>query len=677
MSSECLRATFLLPLLVTLLPLAVAAFTAWARVRRPAWAGAADDPRPLRPVAMALYAALFVAVLALGFWKVAPAWRMQNDEERDQLLAALCGLGRACPLVGNEMNRLRVQLGPLNRYFTAAAFLVSRDPRVVLGAILALHALASALAARVADRLHGAPAGLAVGVVLGTHPVLLDFYAAPSNGAWVPFFLVAAVGATLRWLAGGGGVPFLGAVTALTCAMQLHGTAFEYAPIALGLGLWYRPPTPRWALAAGAAVVAVMYLPWLWFQFASGWSGFRAFSLAWVLQGSTATGPSAGVAERLLAPLRSLGPVAWAALPGMLALLPGRDPARRGLLAFAAVPLGISLAGAAASGGLWVDRYCIVFLPGVTLAAFAWVRLVRERWPRATWGLAPAVALASAAVALDAVARVNPPHEALGRSRTEVSLAEDIEATRALGARGFRTEDLERRVHGKAWSRWTSARAYLGFWLLGTGRAAAPAEHVLVSECPVADAAFARWQRPLLRGPGVRHHLVGYAPSLGPARVEIDFGDGAPWSLDDGLPFFVERMHAGDGRLRAMIDPALAPPPAYDRLIGRWLRPRPAGARMRVRAALSNCPGDRFVTLLAPRENPVAVTVDGAPRAPDQTLSDGDEVRYRVLVPRSACAASAVAVAAELALPPNAMLPPRRVDLYEEPASASSCEGDR
>ena len=672
MSDECLRATFLLPLLVTLLPLLVAALSLWAHARRPAWAGLpAVDPQPLRPRDAALYALLFGVVLAVCFWKVAPQWRMQNDEERDQMIAALCGLGRACPLVGNEMNRLRVQLGPLNRYFMTAGFLVSHDPRVSLGLILGLHALAATWAARLADSLVGAPAGLAVGLLLGTHPVLLDTYAQPSNGAWVTLFLVATLGLTLRWLRGDGGVPFVGAVTALVCATQLHGTALELAPIALGLGIYYRPRTPRWALAAAAVVAAVMSLPWLWFQFASDWSGFRAFSLAWVLRGSTATGPAPGLDVRLLAPLRSLGPLALLVVPGMLSLVPGRDPARRGLLAFAALPLGISLAGAAASGGLWVDRYCVVFLPGVTLAALAWVRVVRARAPRAWWIVAPAVTLVSVGLGADALRRSSPAHEVLVRSRTQVSLAEDIEATRALGERGLRTEDLDHRVHGKAWPRWTSARTYLGFWLLGRRRAPPPPEHVLVSECAVADRSFARWQRPLVHGPGQRHHLVGYLPALGPARVEVDLGDGEPWAIDDGLPFFSEQQYVGDSRLRARLDPALAYPRAFEALTSRAQGPRRGATRLRVRAALSHCAGERFVTLLAPREFAPTITVDGAPRAPDQTLEDAGDVRYRVHVPRAACAAAAVAIAAEFAVPPGAMLP-RRVDLYEEPFPA--CE---
>src|SRR5688572_16868181 len=103
MSFECLRATFLLPLLVTLLPFLVGAFVVWAYRTRPAWAGlpAAPDERPTRPRDAALYALVFAAVGAACAWRVAPYWRMQNDEERDAMMAALCAAGRACPLVGN------------------------------------------------------------------------------------------------------------------------------------------------------------------------------------------------------------------------------------------------------------------------------------------------------------------------------------------------------------------------------------------------------------------------------------------------------------------------------------------------------------------------------------------------------------------------------------------------
>jgi len=680
MSSECLRATFLLPLLVTLLPFLVAGFSVWAHLRRPAWAGLPPATQPVarRLLALSPYALIFGLVLGVCLWKLAPHWRMQIDEERDQLMAALCGTGRACPLVGNEMNRLRIQLGPLNRYLMTATFLAHRDPRTTLVVLAVCHALAMAWAARLADSLFRAPAGLGVALLLGVHPVLMESYLQPSNGPWVTLPLVATIALTLRWLRGDGGVPLVGAVTALTCAMQFHGTAMELAPIVVVLGLVYRPRTPRWALVAAAAVVAVMYLPWLWFQFISGWSGFRAFSLSWVLGGSSSTampnGPPPGLGVRLLAPLKSVGPAALILAPGMAALWPGRDPERRGLLAFALVPLAISLAGAAATGGLWADRYCIVFLPAVTLAAFGWVRLAWRWQPRASWALVPVVALAGARSA-ELSLRENPnPHDVISRSRTQVSLSEDIEATRVLAAHGFRSQDLAHRVHGKPWARWTSARAYLGYWIIGPRSSPAPAEHALATECAVNDPAFARWQRALAPGPGIRHHLVGYRPTLSPARLEIDLGDGAPWSLDDGLPFFMEQMHGGDSRLHGMVDPVLAYPEAFATLNTRWLQRRNGDARMRVVTRLTRCEGDRFVTLLATRSHVPTFTVGGAARTPDATLEAVDEVRYRIRPTPAECAAAPVEIVAEIVLPPM-MSAPRRIDLYEEPSPG--CDGDR
>ena len=680
MSSECLRATFLLPFLVTLLPLLVAAFSVWAHLRRPAWAGLPPATQPVarRLLALSPYALIFGLVLGVCLWKLAPHWRMQNDEERDQLMAALCGTVRACPLVGNEMNRLRIQLGPLNRYLMTATFLANRDPRTTLVVLAVCHALAMAWAARLADSLFRAPAGLGVALLLGFHPVLMESYLQPSNGPWVTLPLVATIALTLRWLRGDGGVPLVGAVTALTCAMQFHGTTMELAPIVLVLGVVYRPRTPRWALVAAAAVVAVMYLPWLWFQFISDWSGFRAFSLSWLLGGSSSTaipnGPPPGLGVRLLGPLESVGPAALLLAPGMVALWPGRDPERRGLLAFALVPLAISLAGAAATGGLWADRYCIVFLPAVTLAAFGWVRLAWRWLPRAARALVPVVSLACAWASAQSL-RENPnPHDVTLRSRTQVSLSEDIEATRVLAAHGFRSQDLAHRVHGKPWARWTSGRVYLGYWIIGPRSTPAPAEHALATECAVSDPAFARWQRALAPGPGVRHHLVGYRPTIAPARLEIDLGDGPPWSLDDGLPFFMEQMHGGDSRLHGMVDPGLAYSEAFAMLNTRWLQRRNGDARMRVVTRLTRCEGERFVTLLSPRSYVPTFTVGGVARTPDASLEAADEVRYRIRPTPAECAAAPVEIVAEIVLLPM-VSPPRRVDLYEEPSRG--CDGDR
>ena len=152
-------------------PLAVVAGVLWSLL-----AGLGAPPRRGEPFwterrrRFACYFALFLAVGALGLALVVPRWWMQIDEERDFILSALCAAGKACPLVGNEMNQLRIKLGPLNRYLMTLCQLVTPDPRFVLGLILALHALAAAWLAETGDALLGFPFGLVAGLAFGTNP---------------------------------------------------------------------------------------------------------------------------------------------------------------------------------------------------------------------------------------------------------------------------------------------------------------------------------------------------------------------------------------------------------------------------------------------------------------------------------------------------------------------------
>jgi len=282
----------------------------------------------------------------------------------------------------------------------------------------------------------------------------------------------------------------------------------------------------------------------------------------------------------------------------------------------------------------------------------------------------PVVPLACAWAAAENLRQYLPRALVIERSRVQVSLAEDIEAVRLLASHGFRNQDLDRLIHGTAWARWTSGRTYLGRWIIGPRSTPAPAERVLVTGCAVHDPAFARWQHMLTRGPGLRHHLVGYRPSLEPARLEVDLGDGPPWTLDDGLPFFMEQMHAGDSRLRRMVDPVLAYPVAFEMLNTRWMQRRgPGPGRMRAVTRLTRCEGERYVTVLATRSHVPTFTVGGVARAPDETQESVEEVRYRIRPTPAECAAAPIEVVAEMELPPMAPAP-RRIDLYEEPYPA-------
>lgn len=652
--------------------------TAWAYARRPAWAELPVAPTafPLRGWHAAVYAGVFVAVLAVGLRQVMPAWWMQNDEERDAIISALCALGRGCPVVGNEMNRLRIPLGPLNRYLMTVCWLITPDPRFILGAVLTLHAAASAWLARTVDALVGMPAGVVAGVLLGTNPVLLEVCVQPSNGSWITLFLVGMLWSITRWARGDGGVPFVAAVAFFVCAAQLHGTAFVFVPV-LALTWWiWRPRTPRRAVFAALALVFVVLLPWLRFQFETDWSVLRVASLRW---STTATGTgNGGDAEGplgrlglavlgLLTPLFELGPAAFVLLVAGVAPLARAEPdaslraSRRAALLFLGVPLGAVLAGAALASGNWANRYNVPFIPGASLVAGAAMVWVARRSRVVAWAAALGV---SAFTAMWSAHHAGGVLSAAAHGHDDMFLSENIAAVRALAARGYRMQDIETRVHGYAWNRWNGSQIYLAYWLMGPRRGPSPAEHVLVSACPV-PAGFARWRTVLPPARGDRHALTGYVPALGPAQLEFTFGE-TVWSYTPGLPFYFQQSNPGDGQLRARLDRSLAYPDAYTILPTLRNEARDAPMRARVRTTLAVGDADRALTLLAPDDASPRVTVRGVTLAPLGHTRSGQDGRWWYVVPASLRVGDAAPVEVSLELSPQSMFP-WRIDLYEDP----------
>lgn len=654
--------------------------TGWAYLRRPAWAGLpTEDPaRDPQRWLLVVYLAVFAATLAIGVWRVVPAWWMQNDEERDGIIAALCGRGLGCPIVGNEMNRLRVPLGPLNRYLMTLCWWITPDPRLMLGAVLALHAAAAAWVAKITDDFAGAPAGLVAGVAFGSTTALLDVIVQPSNGSWVALFLVGTLWGTLRWVRGDGAVPFVAMVTFLACAVQLHGTAFIFAPVVLLVGLIWRPPTPRRAVIAALVVLLLVGAPWLRYQLETGLSVFRVLSVRWVAQpngGGGAGGPPLallGLPPTLafgLVPVWSLGPLALALLVAGVAALgagavsPSARKVGRAALLFLLVPLCVASLGSALTPGNWASRYNVPFLPGAAVVIGASLAWLTRRAPRAGW----AVGVALAAALLGTQRPTTTGLYTLNRGAEQMHLAETLEAMRALAARGYRPQDVEPRMHGAAWQRWNGAHLYLASWLMGPRQTPAPAEHVLVTACPTPEG-FTRWRLPLRNSGGARRALVGYLPALAPARLEFALGE-QRWVQDGALPFYFQHANPSDLALHRRLDPALGRPSGYDMLPTLWNPSPPASRRARVRTTLAPGGDDRALSLLAPERSSPVLTVNGRALSPLGRQPGMGEARWWYVVPAALRGRGPVPVEVALDLSQESMFP-SRIDLYEDPSPA-------
>ncbi len=577
-------------------PLAVVAGVLWSLL-----AGLGAPPRRGEPFwterrrRFACYFALFLAVGALGLALVVPQWWMQIDEERDFMLSALCAAGKACPLVGNEMNQLRIKLGPLNRYLMTLCQLVTPDPRFVLGLILALHALAAAWLAETGDSLLGFPFGLIAGLVFGTNPILCQTIAAASNGAWSSLFLVGTIAGTLRWVRGDRRALVL-AITCLAAAGQLHGINLVLVPPFLLAALVWRPPVSTRVLAACVIIVVALYSPWLFYQWETGGRDFLLVSTSWMVS----AGP--GLMERVFRIVPTLGGVLTAplALAGGAALAAGRSgpPARRAeertVLLFLALPLGATLL----AGGSWAERYAVPIVAPGALAAAAGLRALaswmarKERWQRRARLVFGALAVAWAAgLVFDYLSLPGRPLS-FARGEVRLGLAEQIEAIRTLGEHGFGAADLESRVHGVSWNRWSGGQVYLGEWLIGAASSGESGEHAVIVECEHAAGRFPSWQHRLVASSrGLPHLLVGYRPQLAPVTVELVGRNGVLWTRKGGLPFYGQMVHGGDARMRARFDPKLAFPPQFSDLQSLWSSDPPA--QMKLATALAPGREDR------------------------------------------------------------------------------------
>ncbi len=634
------------------------------RAGEPLW-----SPARLRLVA---YLVVFLSILALGALLIAPHWGIQIDEERDFMLSALCAEGTACPIYGNEMNQLRIKLGPLNRYLLTLCHLVTPDPRFALWTILALHALAAAWLAAVGDRMVGFPFGLFAGVLFGANPILLDTVGAASNGAWSSIFLAGSLAGTLRWISGEPRALLL-AVTCLASAVQLHGTNLALLPSFALAALWWRPPISVRAVLQCALIVGALYAPWLFYQWETGGSDFSLISTAWMVS------EAPGLMERIGRVVSTLGGALVAPLTfaGVVLLVMGRgvDAAQRTAGRVVVLLLAVPLVATLLAGGNWVARYGVSMMaPGALAAAVAVRRLAssRARGRRRSDGYAVAATVVGLVFAA-AAALLGNSQRALVRaprsSLTHLNLAEQIDAIRILGAHGFGAADLESRVHGASWNRWDGGQVYLGRWLIGAESRATAGEHVATVECAHAPEGFASWQQSFSSPGGPPLLLVGYRAQLAPVRVELIGHSGVVWASDRAAPFYGSMAHGGDGQLRMLFDPRLAFPPDFADFQTRFLRDPPQ--TMKLSTTLAPGRDDRIIVLTYDAGLTARVSFDGAP--PHHRLESlgavVDSARERYLVP-AAERAAAVAMEVAIDLPAHAEVP-RRVDLYEDPACAA------
>lgn len=186
--------------------------------------------------------------------------------------------GGAMPLAANKSSVGFVN-PPMVEYLYAAALLLWRDVLsvsllTVLGGLLAV-----AVTGAVTARLFGRRAGLWAMLAFAVTPWAVAWSQQIWNQTMVPPFGALALGGLLLYLADRPRAIYLiGSFAAAAAMTQLHpGSAVQLATIGLAL-LLFRRRVRLTHVAAGAAVFALLYVPYLLYQIGTGWADFRAAS---------------------------------------------------------------------------------------------------------------------------------------------------------------------------------------------------------------------------------------------------------------------------------------------------------------------------------------------------------------------------------------------------------------
>jgi hypothetical protein len=257
----------------------------------------------------------------------------------------------------------------------APLYQIGRTLSAVIGLLQVVFAMLAARAWLGRGSMPIAGALAAVSPLAVTHSQLVLADMAGACFATLLLVLIPRVGADARL------APWLGVVAGLAAASKFHFGIWLLLPVA---ALWTRRPDaiPRreqWAatvaLLVSFGLVLVAFVPWLWINAPLGLKEFAGVVL--VKAGGGAGGAAAFVSNAV----KVLGGLGVLMLLG--AIVGARPLVRQwGALGGAVLALTVLAVGLMCASAIVFDRYGLVVLPGLTLAATAGWQSVGGRWPR-------------------------------------------------------------------------------------------------------------------------------------------------------------------------------------------------------------------------------------------------------------------------------------------------------
>lgn len=211
--------------------------------------------------------------LILGAWVrlsgLDLGWFLQ-DQVRDGTIALEILSGQNFPLVGPLAASGTFKLGPLFYYLLAIPYGWSANPAVGVAFLNVLNLLSIYLTYRLGTEMFGSPVGLVAAALYAVFPMAVLSGKALWNPGFIPVFTTLFLLTLWRFLVGRRPWVLALVLLFLGVLLQIHMSGAIFAVLLPVILLLYRSSLPRWPLLTGLLGVALLYAPYLLFEFQHG-----------------------------------------------------------------------------------------------------------------------------------------------------------------------------------------------------------------------------------------------------------------------------------------------------------------------------------------------------------------------------------------------------------------------
>lgn len=241
---------------------------------------------PIRSAQLLTLGLILVILLGFGLrvYHFSDWLHFELDQARDARVidAALEDGPGELPLLGPKAGGTFLRLGPVYYYMQYASGLVfGGTPAGIAVVVLLASVVSIGIFFLLVRRMFPGWLSLLLTLAFATSEYFVMYGRFAWNPNMLPFFLLLGMYSLLRSVGGGERYPgrwFLVSIAAFAVATQLHFLAFLAAPTFLVLFLLFRRPKFRWRIwGMAVAIIALLYLPMVLNEFATGGANTREF----------------------------------------------------------------------------------------------------------------------------------------------------------------------------------------------------------------------------------------------------------------------------------------------------------------------------------------------------------------------------------------------------------------